>query len=57
MYVGDDGFLHLGDRRAKAEIHIALPWGQVIFAFMIPLAALVEGLGSGLNQGRDFVCK
>jgi hypothetical protein len=46
-----------GDEKGVHHVHLALSWVQLVFAFMISLAALVGGLGSGVNDGFDFGCK
>jgi hypothetical protein len=55
--LGKDGFLRMDGRPVKTEHHLALSWIQLVIAFMIALATLVSGLGSGVNDGFDFGCK
>jgi hypothetical protein len=41
----------------RSEVHLALSWMQLLIAFIITLAAVVGGFGSGINDGFDFGCK
>jgi hypothetical protein len=55
--VGRDNQLYWDGKPVEIRRRLKLSRIQIAGAFVVGLAAIVGGLGTGLNEGFDFGCK